>query len=86
MVTATPSADVLRHGYRGWCFSEHAQERARQMGVGFDEIADVMNDPELDYPSIAYPGGRTRVGGRLALGYSGRTVMTVLWRGKESRE
>lgn len=85
-MNVTPSASVLRAGYRGWRFSNHAQERIVEMSLTFDEVVDVLDAPVLTYPSGKRNGTYTAVGGRLAVGYDEtRCVMTVLWRGKEGR-
>lgn len=67
--------------------SEHARTRALQMGLKTKEVKRAFRDHEADYPSDTYPGCRIRVAGRLALPYDPATgvVITVLWRGLESR-
>jgi hypothetical protein len=76
--------------------SRHAWERMAEMDVDTDEVREVLQFPELNYPSTR-PADRgtnrmVAVGGRLAVPYvpSGRTegrplVLTVLWHRKDAR-
>lgn len=51
-------------------FTQHAVDRAGQMGVGLDDVAVVVDDPELDYPSPdKYPGCRIAARGEVAVAY-----------------
>lgn len=63
--------------------SQHACDRAREMGLTFAEVALVMTDPEVDYSSTKY-GAERRVAqrGDLAVPYDSVTkrAITVLYR------
>lgn len=82
----TPSADVLRRGYRGWCFTAHALGRMEEMGVAWRDVLAVVENPVLTYPaSRLYPGATVAVGGILAIPFRDGKIVTVLYRGREGR-
>lgn len=58
-----------------WKLSPHAQQRAREMGLGRSDVLDVLQRPELDYP---HAGRRVAVRGHLAVVHVDRVVVTVL--------
>jgi hypothetical protein len=66
----------------------HARWRMGRMGVGEDEVALAVSDPEVSYASDVGRRGdeRVHVRGRLAVVVAdGSRVVTVLWRGEEGR-
>lgn len=68
--------------------SIHAHTRCSEMAVPIDEVESVMRSPEISYPSPAKYGESRliSVGGRLAVVHSADgAVITVLWRGRDSR-
>ena len=69
----------------------HAKERMTEMGVSADEVYACIREPEVVYRIGRYGPDRLTLGrGRIAVaiaqqGNKGR-VITVLWRGQESRD
>jgi hypothetical protein len=70
----------------GWNVTAHARERMHEMGVRERELRAALETCEVDYPDV-YVGCRIRLGGRLAVAYNPtpNKIITVLWRGKETR-
>jgi len=53
----------------------------REMGLERPEVVQALDNPEVRYPDRY--GHIIACGGRLAVCFSGDTVVTVLWRGRE---
>lgn len=67
--------------------SDHARQRAAEMGVSTKRIKQLFRNPHLDYPSTNHPNCRVAVHGDLAIPYDPRTgiVITVLWNQEVTR-
>jgi hypothetical protein len=64
-----------------WFLTMHAIKRMREMGLDRSEVVAALDDPEVQYPDRL--GHLIACGGRLAVCFTGDTVVTVLWRGRE---
>jgi hypothetical protein len=73
-----------------WNLTWHARTRMSEMQLNDDEVLDALRNPELTYPSSSRfrNGADIAVRGRLAIVFDPATgaVVTVLWRGLESRD
>ena len=67
--------------------TEHARERAKQMGVPTKKIKHILRNAEVDCPSGRGDGYRVAVVDNIAVPYSvdGHAI-TVLWRGELDRD
>lgn len=66
---------------REWTLTDHARQRAGEMGVALADVVATVETPELVYPApSAYRGCRVAVRGRLAVPFDPdvRTVITVM--------
>lgn len=64
-----------------WFLTMHAIARMHEMGLDRSEVVAALDNPEVQYPDRL--GHLIACGGRLAVCFTGDTVVTVLWRGRE---
>lgn len=69
--------------------TDHARERAKEMGVSTNRVKSVVNEPSLVYPALGYDNCSIAQREELAVVYATeddtRIVITVLWHGEEGR-